>query len=159
MLYWASTVWIKEVKLNEWDILYINSASILVEIERWDAEFSKNFKIIMYAWNPLLSIWMLSYNVVPLSHRFSCVLVTSSFAPEGHSCLCQQSPDKAPFVAQHVQDAPLPPPNRTLCACIWFVYGVPKAPPPPSLPEGHVLWFIVCRSFPQCSVLECTMLS
>lgn len=28
--------------------------------------------------------------------------------------------------------------------------------PPPVFPEGHVLWHIICCSFPQCSVLERT---
>lgn len=81
---------------------------------------------------------MLFDNVAPLSHRFSCVLVTSSFAPEGHSCLCQQSPDRAPFVAQHVQDAPLPP-SKSDFVCLYLVHfrgscAVSGAPAPLSSP-------------------------
>lgn len=83
-----------------------------------------------------------------LSYRY-CVLVT----PEGHSCLRQHSPDKAPFVAQHVQDAPVPLQSGR-CVPVWnshwFSHRSSARTPIPFLPpEGHFFmgycWWLCLR--------------
>lgn len=137
-----------------------SSLKIIDVLEKWNGTMTER---TIKSLN-VVECWMLSCTVVSLSHGFHCVLVTSSFAPEGHSCLCQQSPDTAPFVAQHVQDAPLPPPNLGLCVPVFdlfsggccALYGPPPSSPWRSCFVVHCLLFFstVCCAGARSAVIN-----
>lgn len=96
-----------------------------------------------------------------LSHRFSCVLITSSIAPEGHSSLCQQCPDKRTICSAACMRCSFAPYNwGFVCLnliCFWgaVLCPVPPPPPPTSFPEGHGLCFTVCWSAQCCHKHKC----